>query len=117
MLSVAVPFQVDIFEFFFFKKSMHNFLPYSRSKRVSKVISKRSLLAKQAWRFFSASKRAFSVEVDRCQGTARAPPRFKQLQVGTHLDLWQEAYRSIEDIHSIITFFKKSPAVKRPGGS
>lgn len=39
--------------------------------------------------------------------------RFKQLQVGTHLDLWQEAYRSIEDIHAIITFFKKSPAVKQ----
>eukprot|EP00667_Euglena_gracilis_P003146 EG_transcript_3156 len=39
--------------------------------------------------------------------------RFRQLQVGTHLDLWQEAYRSIEDIHAIITFFKKTPPAKQ----
>lgn len=39
--------------------------------------------------------------------------RFKQLQVATHLDLWQEAYKSIEDIHGIITFFKKTPPAKQ----
>eukprot|EP01010_Urceolus_cornutus_P002835 NODE_36_length_2899_cov_602.414737_g31_i0.p1 GENE.NODE_36_length_2899_cov_602.414737_g31_i0~~NODE_36_length_2899_cov_602.414737_g31_i0.p1 ORF type:complete len:892 (+),score=282.54 NODE_36_length_2899_cov_602.414737_g31_i0:73-2748(+) len=39
--------------------------------------------------------------------------RFMQLQVATDLDLWQEAYKSIEDIHSIITFFKKAPPPKQ----
>mmetsp|Transcript_46624 Transcript_46624/g.83432 ORF Transcript_46624/g.83432 Transcript_46624/m.83432 type:complete len:821 (-) Transcript_46624:235-2697(-) len=39
--------------------------------------------------------------------------RFKQLQVATHLDMWQEAYKSIEDIHGIITFFKKTPPAKQ----
>lgn len=39
--------------------------------------------------------------------------RFRQLQVATNLDLWQEAYKSIEDIHGNITFFKKSPPAKQ----
>eukprot|EP01012_Entosiphon_sulcatum_P010361 TRINITY_DN1603_c0_g1_i1.p1 TRINITY_DN1603_c0_g1~~TRINITY_DN1603_c0_g1_i1.p1 ORF type:complete len:774 (-),score=240.20 TRINITY_DN1603_c0_g1_i1:248-2569(-) len=39
--------------------------------------------------------------------------RFRQLQAATALDLWQEAYRSIEDIHGVITFFKKKPPTKQ----
>ena len=27
--------------------------------------------------------------------------------------MWQEAYKSIEDIHGIITFFKKTPPAKQ----
>eukprot|EP01006_Ploeotia_vitrea_P030278 TRINITY_DN62731_c0_g1_i1.p1 TRINITY_DN62731_c0_g1~~TRINITY_DN62731_c0_g1_i1.p1 ORF type:complete len:858 (+),score=191.29 TRINITY_DN62731_c0_g1_i1:84-2657(+) len=38
--------------------------------------------------------------------------RFKQLHVATTLDLWQEAYKSIEDIHGVITFFKRAPGAK-----
>eukprot|EP01027_Heterolobosea_sp_BB2_P020391 GEZU01029097.1.p1 GENE.GEZU01029097.1~~GEZU01029097.1.p1 ORF type:complete len:1006 (+),score=440.49 GEZU01029097.1:35-3019(+) len=33
--------------------------------------------------------------------------RFKQLNVATELELWQEAYRTIEDIHGLISIAKK----------
>ncbi|KAL3814370.1 hypothetical protein ACJIZ3_015638 [Penstemon smallii] len=35
--------------------------------------------------------------------------RFEQLKVATELDLWQEAFRSIEDIHGLMSMVKKTP--------
>ena len=35
--------------------------------------------------------------------------RFEQLRVACALELWQEAYRSIEDIHGLVQLSKKTP--------
>ncbi|GER56977.1 eukaryotic translation initiation factor 3subunit A [Striga asiatica] len=35
--------------------------------------------------------------------------RFEQLKVATELELWQEAFRSIEDIHGLMSIVKKTP--------
>jgi translation initiation factor 3 subunit A len=35
--------------------------------------------------------------------------RFEQLRVAYELELWQEAYRSIEDIHGLVQLSKKTP--------
>lgn len=35
--------------------------------------------------------------------------RFEQLKVATELELWQEAFRSIEDIHGLMCLVKKTP--------
>ncbi|KAL6516333.1 Eukaryotic translation initiation factor 3 subunit A [Orobanche gracilis] len=35
--------------------------------------------------------------------------RFEQLKVATELELWQEAFRSIEDIHGLMSMVKKTP--------
>lgn len=35
--------------------------------------------------------------------------RFEQLRVACRLEMWQEAFRSVEDIHSIITTAKRMP--------
>jgi len=35
--------------------------------------------------------------------------RFEQLKVATELQLWQEAFRSVEDIHGLVMMVKKSP--------
>ncbi|KAL3531838.1 hypothetical protein ACH5RR_005359 [Cinchona calisaya] len=35
--------------------------------------------------------------------------RFEQLRVATELELWQEAFRSIEDIHGLMCLVKKTP--------
>ncbi|KAF7804556.1 Eukaryotic translation initiation factor 3 subunit A [Senna tora] len=35
--------------------------------------------------------------------------RFEQLKVATELELWQEAFRSIEDIHGLMCIVKKTP--------
>ncbi|KAL8045531.1 hypothetical protein ABFX02_08G120300 [Erythranthe guttata] len=35
--------------------------------------------------------------------------RFEQLKVSTELELWQEAFRSIEDIHGLMCMVKKTP--------
>ncbi|CAK9188599.1 unnamed protein product [Ilex paraguariensis] len=35
--------------------------------------------------------------------------RFEQLKVATELQLWQEAFRSIEDIHGLMCIVKKTP--------
>ncbi|KAG6692964.1 hypothetical protein I3842_10G140800 [Carya illinoinensis] len=38
-----------------------------------------------------------------------ADTRFEQLKVATELELWQEAFRSIEDIHGLMCMVKKTP--------
>ncbi|KAF5471679.1 hypothetical protein F2P56_008452 [Juglans regia] len=38
-----------------------------------------------------------------------AETRFEQLKVATELELWQEAFRSIEDIHGLMCMVKKTP--------
>ncbi|KAK8638623.1 hypothetical protein V6N13_137038 [Hibiscus sabdariffa] len=35
--------------------------------------------------------------------------RFEQLKIATELGLWQEAFRSIEDIHGLMSIVKKTP--------
>ena len=35
--------------------------------------------------------------------------RFEQLKVATELGLWQEGFRSVEDIHGLMVFAKKTP--------
>lgn len=35
--------------------------------------------------------------------------RFEQLKIATELELWQEAFRSIEDIHGLMSMVKRTP--------
>merc|ERR1719473_809892 len=35
--------------------------------------------------------------------------RFEQLKVATELELWQEGFRSVEDIHGLMVFARKTP--------
>eukprot|EP00761_Pharyngomonas_kirbyi_P012239 gb/GECH01012266.1/.p1 GENE.gb/GECH01012266.1/~~gb/GECH01012266.1/.p1 ORF type:complete len:909 (+),score=248.26 gb/GECH01012266.1/:1-2727(+) len=38
--------------------------------------------------------------------------RLKQLQVASDLDLWQEAYRTVEDVSTLMEFHQKTPSPK-----
>lgn len=38
--------------------------------------------------------------------------RLHQLESAIHMELWQEAYKAIEDIHGLMTMSKKTPVAK-----
>ncbi|KAE8728469.1 Eukaryotic translation initiation factor 3 subunit A [Hibiscus syriacus] len=41
--------------------------------------------------------------------------RFEQLKIATELGLWQEAFRSVEDIHGLMSIVKKTPKASLMG--
>jgi translation initiation factor 3 subunit A len=68
------------------------------------------LLRSHLHNFSKYAHQAHSVNLNDPESLQRQlTTRFEQLNISTELELWQEAFHSIEDIHSLLTHTKKVP--------